>query len=98
MKLKEIYSSKKPVISYEVFPPKDDDSGEKLENLMKELNLLKQYNPSLISVTYGAGGSNRDTSLEIVKELNIPVCFVGVGEGLDDLDEFNAKDFVEAIF
>ena len=66
MKIKEIYSSKKPVISYEVFPPKDDDSGEKLENLMKELNLLKQYNPSLISVTYGAGGSTRCKSEEIV--------------------------------
>lgn len=77
MKLKEIYSQgKKPVISYEVFPPKDDADGEKLENLFEELNKLMVFNPSLISVTYGAGGSNRNESIEIIRrikqELKIP--------------------------
>ena len=77
MKLKEIYSQgKKPVISYEVFPPKDDADGEKLKNLFEELNKLMVFNPSLISVTYGAGGSNRNESIEIIRrikqELKIP--------------------------
>lgn len=34
----------------------------------------------------------------IVKELGIPVRFVGVGEGLDDLVEFDAREFVEGLF
>ena len=76
MNLKEIYTAKKePVISYEVFPPKDDTDGEKLETLFEELNKLLCYKPSLISVTYGAGGYNRNESVEIIrrikKELNV---------------------------
>ena len=34
----------------------------------------------------------------IVRELGIPVRFVGLGEGIDDLEEFNADSFVEALF
>ena len=70
MKLKDIYNQDKtPVISYEVFPPKDDTDGEKLENLFEELNKLLVFKPSLISVTYGAGGSNRNESVEIIKRI-----------------------------
>ncbi|MGV8980272.1 signal recognition particle-docking protein FtsY [Clostridium sp.] len=36
--------------------------------------------------------------ISIKKQLNIPVKYIGVGEGIDDLQEFNAKDFVEALF
>ena len=70
MKLKDIYNQKKtPVISYEVFPPKDDTYGQKLENLFEELTKLLVFKPSLISVTYGAGGSNRNESVEIIKRI-----------------------------
>lgn len=34
----------------------------------------------------------------MVDELGIPVKFVGVGEGVDDLQPFNAEEFVDAIF
>lgn len=80
MKLKEIYNQdfsttgmfgddKKTVISYEVFPPKDDENGKKREKLFSELKLLKEFNPSLISVTYGAGGSNQNESIDIIKRI-----------------------------
>lgn len=36
--------------------------------------------------------------ISIAKTLKLPVYYVGVGEGIDDLEEFNAKDFVENIF
>ena len=36
--------------------------------------------------------------VSIAKEQNIPVKFVGVGEGIDDLQEFSATDFASAIF
>ena len=35
---------------------------------------------------------------QIVAKQNIPVKFIGVGEGIDDLQEFDSKAFVEAIF
>ena len=34
----------------------------------------------------------------IVRELRVPVLYVGVGEGIDDLQSFSAKDFVAALF
>ena len=77
MKLKEIYqkSNNTPVISYEVFPPKEDIDGKKTETLFSELLILKKYSPSLISVTYGAGGSNQNESIDIINriqnELNV---------------------------
>lgn len=36
--------------------------------------------------------------ISIAKTLKLPVYYVGVGEGIDDLEEFNAKEFVENIF
>lgn len=80
MKLEEIYlirdekdngtfKKNAPTISFEVFPPKDDATGEKVEKLLNHLSLLKCYNPALVSVTYGAGGSNQSKSLEILKKV-----------------------------
>lgn len=36
--------------------------------------------------------------ISIKNQLNIPVKYIGVGEGIDDLQEFNPEDFVEALF
>lgn len=36
--------------------------------------------------------------ISIKKQLHIPVVYIGVGEGIDDLQEFDASDFVEALF
>lgn len=36
--------------------------------------------------------------ISINKQLQIPVKYIGVGEGIDDLQEFNSRDFVEALF
>ncbi|MDD3236960.1 MAG: methylenetetrahydrofolate reductase [NAD(P)H] [Candidatus Gastranaerophilales bacterium] len=70
MNLQEIYSygNEKPAISFEVFPPKID-FAEKSQYLMNELTELKEYNPSLISVTYGAGGSTKSNSMELALKI-----------------------------
>jgi len=44
------------------------------------------------------GTSKGGVVFGIVEELKVPVCFVGVGEGIDDLDEFVPEDFVDALF
>jgi len=59
MNLREIYSNKS-VISFEVFPE------ENTENLYNTLDVLSKYNPSLISLTYGAGGKNKNFSVDIL--------------------------------
>ena len=44
------------------------------------------------------GTSKGGIALAIRQELEVPVWYIGVGEGIDDLQPFNAKDFVEALF
>ena len=55
-----------PVFSFEFFPPKTPE-GEK--NLYRALTELKPLDPAYVSVTYGAGGSTRDKTLEIVQRI-----------------------------
>jgi methylenetetrahydrofolate reductase (NADPH) len=55
-----------PVFSFEFFPPKTAD-GER--NLYAALAELKTLGPSFVSVTYGAGGSTREKTIEIVKRI-----------------------------
>lgn len=52
-----------PVVSFEFFPPKTDEGTERLYHAVEA---LKPCRPSFVSVTYGAGGSTRDRTLELV--------------------------------
>lgn len=63
MKLREIYNTDKTVISFEVFPPKENS-----EKLLEEIKVLKHHNPAFISLTYGAGG-NENKSFELLKQI-----------------------------
>ena len=49
--------------SFEFFPPRNDDGERQLEQTLRDLESL---NPSFVSVTYGAGGSPRDRTHELV--------------------------------
>lgn len=55
-----------PTISFEFFPPKDDE-GERL--FWTTIRQLESLRPSFVSVTYGAGGSNRDRVVEITERI-----------------------------
>ncbi len=55
-----------PVFSFEFFPPKTE-AGE--SNLYAALAELRTLEPSFVSVTYGAGGSTRTKTIEIVKRI-----------------------------
>lgn len=68
MKLRDIYNSDSVCVSYEVFPPKLDFE-EKKEALLRELEILKDFNPAYVSVTYGAGGSTQDKTFEIIMDI-----------------------------
>ena len=57
----------KPAISLEFFPPKTDEGDRNL--FEKTLPALMQIKPDYCSVTYGAGGTTRDKTLQIVERI-----------------------------
>lgn len=60
-------SRQRPRISFEYFPPKTEEGKEKLIN--ETTPALNALNPEFFSVTYGAGGSTRDTTLGVVSTI-----------------------------
>jgi methylenetetrahydrofolate reductase (NADPH) len=69
--IRDIYAekmaAKKPVISFEFFPPKTDEGDRAL--LEKQIPALFATRPDFCSVTYGAGGTTRDKTLHIVDRI-----------------------------
>ena len=69
--IREIYEDKRargePVISIELFPPKAPPAEESL--FERALPRLATAQPDFFSVTYGAGGTTRDTTLEVVDHI-----------------------------
>ncbi|MEI7695052.1 MAG: methylenetetrahydrofolate reductase [NAD(P)H] [Chlorobium sp.] len=67
MLVKELLNSAtKPLFSFEFFPPKKD---EEWETLFKTIAALSPLNPSYVSVTYGAGGSTRSRTHDLVTRI-----------------------------
>jgi len=66
MRIDEILQSKRPVFSVELFPPKTEEGKEEL---LATARSLRELEPDFVSVTYGAGGSTRDGTVEITREL-----------------------------
>lgn len=66
MKITELFTKKKPTISFEVFPPNELYSLDEVFSVIDELAKLK---PDFISVTYGAGGSTRSRTVEIASKI-----------------------------
>src|SRR5882672_7457496 len=66
MKITQMLSAGRPLFSFEFFPPKDDAAAVQLVHTIADLKLLK---PDYVSVTYGAGGSTRTKTLELVARI-----------------------------
>jgi len=66
MRIDEILASKRPVFSVEFFPPK---SEEATDQLFATARSLRELEPDYVSVTYGAGGSTREGTVEITRAL-----------------------------
>lgn len=62
MLIKDIFKVKRPVVSFEIFPPKKDSP---IETIYATLEGLQGMKPDFISVTYGAGGSTTIRTAEI---------------------------------
>lgn len=67
MKIESKFQKKKPVLSFEIFPPKRDKA---IQNIDEALAILSELNPDFISVTFGAGGSHTDNqTVELAKRI-----------------------------
>jgi methylenetetrahydrofolate reductase (NADPH) len=66
MKLTDIFATQQPVLSFEVFPTKPDMP---LDTVYETVGQLREMHPSFISVTYGAGGSQKGRTVEIAARI-----------------------------
>jgi len=88
MKVTEMWRKKKPTLSFEFFPARDGEAAEKLERVIEQLALMA---PDFVSVTFGAGGSTREGSRQLVDRLKnvlgleVMAYFAGYGLGPDDI-------------
>lgn len=66
MRISDILRTDRRAVSFEFFPPKDDAG---FASLFATIEALKGLDPSYVSVTYGAGGSTRRKTVELVKRI-----------------------------
>jgi methylenetetrahydrofolate reductase (NADPH) len=67
MRLRDIYAEPGLALSIEFFPPKTDEG---VAALMKQIDILKVLDPAFCSVTYGAGGSTQERTIELVDAIH----------------------------
>jgi methylenetetrahydrofolate reductase (NADPH) len=67
VKLDDLYAQPRLTLSVEFFPPKTDKGDE---NLFSEIEIIKRLNPAFCSVTYGAGGSTREKTVDLVDRIH----------------------------
>lgn len=95
MKITDRLTPGKPSFSFEFFPPKTDEGFQQLFQVLQALEPLK---PTFVSVTFGAGGSTRTKTVELVKRIRSEIGLVAmahltcvgltrdeIGQILDDL-------------
>ena len=79
---------KQPTVSFELFPARNAEAAEKLDRVIDQLAVME---PDFVSVTFGAGGSTREGSRQLVEtlkndlKLEVMAYFAGYGLGPDDI-------------
>ncbi len=64
--MRDYFEQERPTLTFEIFPPKR--TGE-LSSIFATVDELASLAPDLISVTYGAGGTSRDNTVEIASQI-----------------------------
>ncbi len=95
-KIKRVIGKQNPDAPHETMLVVDGGSGQNAINQAKEFN--KAIELSGVSITKLDGTAKGGVLFAISDELNLPIRYIGVGEGIDDLKPFVAKDFIEALF
>src|SRR6478609_8997930 len=66
MRIDRLLGRGQPLVSFEFFPPKTDAG---FNSLFQTIDDLKSIQPSYVSVTYGAGGSTRQKTVDLVERI-----------------------------
>ena len=74
----------------------DGTAGQNALN--QAIDFDKLLNITGVTITKLDGTAKGGVLFSISNDLKLPIRFIGVGEGIDDLRVFNAKNFVDAIF
>ena len=64
--VRDLLATGRPCVSFEFFPPRDDEGEARLWRSIRELEPLR---PDFVSVTYGAGGSTRDRTIRVTERI-----------------------------
>ncbi len=95
-KVKRIIGRECPGAPHEVLLVLDATTGQ---NAISQAKLFNEaVGVTGIAITKLDGTAKGGIIVGITEELQIPIRYVGVGEGVDDLKEFNASEFVQALF
>ncbi len=94
-KMNRVVSREYPEANFYKFIVLDATTGQ---NALSQVELFDEaVGLDGIVLTKLDGSAKGGFVLTLAKELGLPVSFVGVGEGLDDIEEFNSKEFAEAL-
>jgi fused signal recognition particle receptor len=95
-KIDRVIKKQDPEAPHETMLVVDGTAGQNALNQAIDFNKL--LNITGITITKLDGTAKGGVLFSISNELKLPIRFIGVGEGIDDLRVFNAKKFVDAIF
>jgi len=95
-KIKRVISKQNDLAPHEVMLVIDGGAGQNAINQAKEFN--KSVELTGLSITKLDGTAKGGVLFAISDELKLPIRFIGVGEGIDDLKPFKANEFVDALF
>ena len=94
-KIKKIIDKNLPEIKKEVVMVLDATTGQ--NGTIQARNFFEKTNINSIFLTKLDSTAKGGVVFSIVDELHIPIKYIGVGEGIDDIEEFNIETFVDAI-
>ncbi len=95
-KINRVFKRELPEASIETLLVLDATTGQNAVNQAREFKNVTDI--SGIVLTKLDGTAKGGIIIPIRNELDIPVKFIGVGEGIDDLQPFNSKEFADGIF
>jgi len=100
MKISDLLKKESPLLSFEFFPPKSEESEHVLDDTV---GILRGYDPDFVSITYGAGGSTRDKTLDWTLrikgeyELNVMMHLTCLGHSREDISQISTRLGLEGV-
>ena len=94
-KINRVLANLDPSMPHEVMLVLDASTGQ---NALTQLDHFKQVvGVTSLALTKLDGSAKGGVAISLTQKHNLPIRFIGIGEGFDDLQPFNAQSFAEAL-